>query len=229
MIIKVLALGLISVTFTLSCPTIVLAQQSKVIKFAFSDCEPAMAQRDGDPNTLSINLDAQNVLVEYSYRPDSYLFTAEALIAINHKFKTYSVQSYDELEAKANHEVQKYTKIRRDIQLELTEEIDMIHGFKVRKFIKKGDKITEEVLWVSSDLVPMRLRTFGDRIKAIFPADYWKKGPGIPGLEVIIMLYGVPLKIAMDGHTCRSELFERPNSNSKFAVPAAYKRVKAEY
>jgi hypothetical protein len=227
--IKVLALSLISVTLVLSCPLIASSQQSKVIKFAFSDCKPAIAQRDGESKILSITIDAQNVLVEYDYQPKSYLFTADGFMQINHKFKTYSVQSYGELEARANSEVQKYTKIRRDIQIELTEETEIIHGFKVRKFIKRGDRRIEEVLWVSSDLIPVRLRTFGEKIRAIISADYWKKAPGIPKLETIIMLYGVPLKIVQGQTVCQAEIHEKTSSTFSFQVPATYRKVKAEF
>jgi hypothetical protein len=229
MIIKVLTLRLISVILALSCPIIVSAQQSKVIKFVSSNCETTITESNGDSRALSFTLDDRNILVEGRYPYITNLFTAEALISINHKLKTYKVQSYDELEAGISERAksQEHASDKREIQFKLTEETDTMDGFRVRKIIMLGKPKLE--MWVTSDLIPVRLRTFGERLKAIFPADFWEKVLKNPEWTEIIMLYGVPLKIAIDDHSvCRAEIQERTTSNSSFEVPADYKRVKPD-
>lgn len=233
MIIKVLTIRLISVILALSCPIIVSGQQSKVIKFVSSNCETAITESNGDSKELSFTLDDRNILVESGYPYITHLITAEAFISINHKLKTYSVQSYDEVEARLSRKAGEITKSQEsttfgpNVEFRLTEETDTMDGFRVRKILKLGKPKLE--MWVTSDLIPVRLRTFGESLKAIFPASFWEKVLKNPGWTEIIMLHGVPLKIAIDGHTvCRAEIQESTTSNSLFEVPADYKRVKPD-
>src|SRR5215813_13648309 len=92
MIIKNLALRLMSIVLAVTWPIAILAQRSKpeVIE---------LAATDGGSKIASIHLNGQNLLFESDGGSESFLFTGEALFAINHKDKTYRVQSYDDLRA----------------------------------------------------------------------------------------------------------------------------------
>lgn len=63
MMARKLSLSLILATFGLSWPAIALAQQSKVIVIAPSDCKPIAADRAQSSGMLSTHVNAQNILL----------------------------------------------------------------------------------------------------------------------------------------------------------------------
>ena len=103
MIIKNLALRLMSIVLAVTWPIAVLAQRSKpeVIE---------LAATDGGSKIASIHLNDQNLLFESDGGSESFLFTGEALFTINHKDKTYRVQSYDDLRAMAKQKADEIAK-----------------------------------------------------------------------------------------------------------------------
>ena len=225
MIIKNLALRLMSIVLAVTWPTAVLAQRSKpeVIE---------LAATDGGSKIASIHLNDQNLLFESDGGSESFLFTGEALFAINHKDKTYRVQSYDDLRAMAKHKADEIAKSQESagngtgVELRLTRETGTIAGSRVRKLIELSRGKTEAEIWVSRDLTPMKLRAFGEKMRAILTGDYYKKAHGAPGLVEIIMTYGVPLKIVSEGqNTYQARVLEDSGSSASFQVPSGYRKV----
>ena len=84
----------------------------------------------------------------------------------------------------------------------------------------------EAEIWVSIDLLPAKLRAAGERIRSVLPEDYWGKVHGNPGLVEIIMLFGIPLKIANNGHSLyQARVLAGSSSNSSFQVPSGYRKL----
>lgn len=221
--IKNAALRLLLIALAFSWPAKTLAQQSKVIE---------LMAGDGGSKIASIHLNDQDLLFEPSDNATSFLFTAEMLFTINHKDKTYSVRSYDELQAMASRMVAEIPKSQKtlptgpDIELRLTEESDTISELEARKLIKTNGGKHEAEIWVSSQLVPIRLRAAGERLKAVLPNDYWKKMRANPGMMEIIMLYGIPIKMVEDGHTVlQARVPKSSESNTSFQPPPGYRKV----
>ena len=235
MISKNLLLGLILATLGLNWPVIALAQQSKVIVIAPSDCNPPEIRGKG---TVSIHLNAQNILLEFSDKAHNVwahlLFTAEALVEIDHKEKTYKVLSYDELQAsnsrraddgdKYHQRTGKWLGYNREFRV--TDETAIISGLKARKVIKMiGDKVEAEI-WVSSESVPVKLR---ERMKSTYPEGFWKKVTLKPWIPDIIMAWGVPLKTVNKDRNrlvvCEARVFEDSIPDQAFQVPSGYRRI----
>jgi hypothetical protein len=233
MITRNLSLSLILATLALSWPAIALAQQSKIIRFAPSDCKTAKGERPDISGTLSIYMNDQSILFESSPDGMPYLLTDEGLIGIVHKVKVYSILSYDELKAEHSRQVDKAEKHLKDtgkwpsmVELRMTDETATISGLSARKLIKiNGDKLEAEI-WVSSELVPIRLR---ERMKSIYPEDYWKKVDWGPSLIDIIMQYGIPLKTVGEKNSgfldCKAQVLDGATSDKSFQVPPGYGKI----
>jgi hypothetical protein len=223
MIIKDVALRFLSIAIALSWPANALAQQSKVIELVASD---------GGSKIASIHVNDQNLLFDPSDHSMSFLFTAEAFFAINHKDKSYRVQSYDELQAMVSRKTGEIAKSQEsltsgpDVEFRLTQEAVTISGLRARKIVKMSRGDSEAEIWVSSDLVPMKLRAAGEKIRSVLPEDYWKKVQGNPGMVEIIMLYGIPLKMVVNGHNVyQVQILDGSSSSTSFQVPSGYRKV----
>ncbi len=223
MTIKYLTLRLMSVALAFTWPAIVLAQQSKVIE---------LVAANGGSKIASIHLNDQSLLFEFGNDPESFLFTGEAIFTMNHKDKTYKVLSYDELQAMANRKADEITRSqdgagnKPGVELRLTGEADTIAGLRARKLIKMSSGKPEAEIWVSSDLVPMKLRAAGERIMSVLGSDYWRRVGGNPGMLEIIMLYGIPIKIVNEGHNVyQARVVEGSTSSALFQVPSGYRKV----
>jgi hypothetical protein len=223
MAIKNVALRFLSVAITLSWPATGLAQHSKVIE---------LVATDGGSKIASVHLNDQNLLFESSDNSQSFLFTTEAFFSINHKDKSYTAHNYVELKAMASQKANEIAKsqdgtpVGPDIQLKLTEEADTISGLRARKIMKLNGGKPEAEIWVSSELLPMKLRAAGEELRSVLREDYWKKVHGNPGMVEIIMLYGIPLKIVHDGHSLyQARVVEVSSSNTSFQVPSGYRKV----
>ena len=223
MITKNVALRFLSIALAFSWPATALAQQPKVIELVASD---------GGSKIASIYLNDQNLLFEFGESPMSFLFTTEAFIEINHKDKSYRVQSYDELQAMASRKgdeiakSQESTTVGPNVEFRLTEEADTISGQRARKIIKMTGGKPEAEIWVSSELVPMKLRAAGERIRSVLPEGYWKKAQGNPGMVEIIMLYGIPLKMVVEGRDMyKVKMLDGSGSGRSLQVPSGYREV----
>src|SRR5262249_35307375 len=193
MIIKNPALSLMSIVLAVTWPIAVVAQRSKpeVIE---------LAATDGGSKIASIRLNGQNLLFESDGGSESFLFTGEALFAINHKDKTYRAQSYDDLRAMAKHKADEIPKSQESagngpaVELRLTRETGTIAGSRAHKLIELSRGETDREMWVSRALTRMQVRACGERMRATLPGEYYKKAHWAPGLLQIIIAYRVPLK-----------------------------------
>jgi len=220
---RILALSLVLVFFAYGKSDIVSAKQSKVIELTATDEGLKIA---------TIHLDDQSLLFESNHSAETFLFTADAFYIINHKDKTYRVQSFDELQVALR---QKLSEIGGplaplptgpDTDIKLTEETDTIAGLKARKLIETSNSKQTNVIWVSSDLVPSGLRVAGEKMRMMLPTDYWNKIRGHPGIPEIILLYGIPLKLVSDGRTVyQAKVIEATDSGFSMQVPAGYRKV----
>jgi hypothetical protein len=219
--IKILALSLILLVVPIA-PRAVSASQSRVIE---------LVAKQGGSKIGTIYVNDQNLLVQFKGNSDAFLFTAEAFYTINHKNRTYRVQSYDELQTAVSRKAgeiaqsQENTSGGPEVELKLTEETETISGFKTRKLIRTSRGEPDVVFWVASELTPMKLRAVGERIKAILPGDYWKKVRGNPGMVEIIWLFGVPLRMTSSDHNFQAQVLESSIPDSSFQVPEGYRRI----
>lgn len=225
-----LSLCLMLATLSLSWPATTLAQQSKVITFDRSDCKPVQGRSNERMGTMYIYLNDRNILIETSDKDYSFLFTDEAVITLGHKKKVYSVLSYDRVEAIISRQVDEGNKYHEKTghwlsnhEIRLTDETDIISGVRVRKVIDRwGDKYAGET-WVSSELIPMSLR---QRMKSIYPEDYWKKVSLKPTILDIIMQFGIPLKVVNEEQQiCESQIPEDSSPGKSFQVPSGYRKI----
>jgi hypothetical protein len=220
--IKILALSLILLLVVPIAPRTALARQSRVIE---------LVAKEGGSKIGTIYVNDQNLLAQFKGNSEALLFTAEAFYTINHKNKTYRVQTWDELQTglsrKAGEIAQSQEKISGgpEIELKLTEETETISGFKTRKLIRTSRGEPDVVFWVASELTPMKLRAVGERIRAMLPGDYWKKVRGNPGMVEIIWLFGVPLRMTSSGHNFQAQVLESSIPDSSFQVPEGYRRI----
>lgn len=219
--IRILAITLLLAVLLSSNAGVVSAKRSKVID---------LIGRDGS-KIGAIHVDGQSLLFETNNNSAAFLFSDETFSTLNTRDKTYRVQSYADLQESVSRKAVEIAQstdsidARQDVVLKLTDETDVISGVKVRKLIKTRGGDPEAVFWVSSELMPPRLRAFGDKIRSILPKDYWSRVHGNPGMVEIVMLFGVPLKIFDGNNTYQAQIVEGPDSNSAFQVPADYKRL----
>jgi hypothetical protein len=230
MIIKKFSLSLAIATITLCWPVTTLAQQVKVIAFKPPGCEPMKGMDDGRYGILSIYLNDQNILLEFSNRPESFLITADSLIKMNQKGKYYSLASYEEFKTLLNLQSDKFLKHQERVgrsvdrvEMRLSEETEIISGERVRKLILMVNDKPEREMWVSPELVPVALREKG---KSIYMDGERRRALTKPDLIEIIMMYGIPLKIAISAKTaCQAQVHEDSNSNKPLQVPADYRKI----
>lgn len=218
--ITVLALGLMLALVAYGKPEIALAKKVKVIKLTVKD-KPAEG--------ITIHIDDQSVLVEVNNKSETALYTGEAIFTINHKDKTYCVNSYDETQTRIgrwlreNAKSQKNTGTGPGMGIKPTEETRTIFGVKARKLIQMSDGKPIGEIWVSRDLAPPGVRAFGEKIRAMVSADYWEKGLRGFGLPEIIIFYGIPLKIVSEGQVViQVQAIENTDSESSLQVPTGY-------
>lgn len=217
------ALFLMLAFFAYGKAGVVSAKQSTVIELITAETDVKFA---------TIRLDDQNLLFESYNSPETYLLTPEAFYVINHKDKTYRVQSFDELQAAIRRKLSEIARAPEtgaagsDTDIKLTEDTDTISGLKTRKLIKTSNDRSTDIIWVSSDLVPPGLRAAGEKLRRLLPADYWKKVRGNPGIPEIIMLYGIPLKLVSDGRTIyTAKVIQATDVSVPLEVPAGYRKV----
>ncbi|MEK6408764.1 MAG: hypothetical protein AABN34_17715 [Acidobacteriota bacterium] len=218
--IKILALSLMLAFLTSGNAGVVSAKQSRVIEFV---------KKDGS-KIATIHVNAQSLLFEFNDGSDAVLFSDEAFFTMNNKDKTYRVQTYAELQASASRKAVEIAQSPKDADaaqggdLKLTEETDTISGLRVRKLIQTNKGETEAEFWVSSELLPQSVRAFGEKMRSIFPKDYWTSGRA-RGLVEIVTLFGVPLRMTYGHDTYQARIVESSSSDSSFQVPAGYRKL----
>lgn len=218
---KTLALGLLLAVFASANTGAVPAKQLKVIR---------LVAKGGGSNIATIHVNHQSLLAEFDHNSDSFLFSDEAFFTMNKKDRTYRVQSYSELLAgvsrKAVESGQSPESIGHGVELKLTEETGTIAGLGVRKLVKTNSGELEAEFWVSSELMPPRLRALGESLRSSLPKDYWARMRGNPGMVEIIMLFGVPLEMVSKGQKIyHAKVVSRSRSGLSFEVPAGYRRL----
>jgi hypothetical protein len=215
-----LVMTLLSAILASTTSGLVSAKQTQVIELATNDPASKIA---------TIRVNAQSLMIEVSDSADSTLFTDEAVFTINHKDKTYRVQSYADLQANTSRKAAELaqspenTSRAQGVEFKLTDETDTISGFKARKLVKTKKGEPEAVFWVSSELVPPSLRGIGESLRSALPADYWQKVGGNPGMPEIVVLFGVPLRITYDHHIYHARVSQ--SSEAKLQVPAGYRKL----
>ncbi len=217
-------LGLCVAILTLGLPAIALAQQPKIIE---------LVKQDGSSKFATIFINDENLMFEVMGSSEVCIFTAEAIFIIDNKNKTYREYKYDELQTLINRKLGEITDnqnsptVESSVGFRLTEETDTILGFKSRKLIEMSNSKLKAEIWVSSDLIPAKLRAVSERLRSMLPEDYWRKTLGIPGMPEIIMLYGIPVKIIVEGQEIfHAQVGKSPSSSPSFQVPSDYKKVK---
>lgn len=215
------ALFLMLAFFAYGKADVVSAKQSTVIELITTETALKFA---------TIRLDDQNLLFESYNSTESYLLTSEAFYVINHKDKTYRVQSFDELQAAVRRKLGEIAGAPEASatgpDIKLTEDTETIAGLKARKLIETSNGKSTDIIWVSSDLVPQGLRAAGEKLRRLLPADYWKKIRGNPGIPEIILLYGIPLKLVSDGRPIyTANVIQATDTSVPLEVPAGYRKV----
>jgi hypothetical protein len=220
------ALNFFVAILTLSLPAIALAQQAKVIE---------LVKNDGGVKTVTITMDDEHILFEVANTSDVLLLTTEAAFTIDHADKSYHEVSYDEIlallsrslnENAGGGEVKPKAAVDPDVEIKITEETDSASGFKGYKFIRTNKGKPEIEMWLSTDLMPVKLRAINEKVRKTLPADYWKKRPA-SGLHELIILYGIPVKIITNGKEIyHMQAGKSPSSSPSFQVPSDYKKLK---
>jgi hypothetical protein len=197
-----------------------LAQQLKVI---------TLAPPSGGASIATIQVDDRSILADFESNSESFLITDDAVFIINRKDKNYRVQTYAELKEGARKAIelaQSQGSKETGVELKLTAQVAKIAGFQARKLVRMNKGQPDGELWVSSDLMPARLRTLGQDLRTSLPKDYWSRMRVNPGMMEIIMMFGVPLKIVSnDLKTYQATIVSRPNTRSVFEVPAGYTKL----
>lgn len=229
------SLSLMLATLSLSCPA--LAQQSKVIVIADSNCNPIATGRDESSNSIFIHVNAQSILLEFGDKSLSYLFTDEGIIGIVHKERFYFVKSYEELQASNRRRADENDKYHErtgkcpgsgNREFRMTDETATISGLTAHKILQRIRGKIEVEIWASTELIPMRLR---EKIKFIYPEDHWMTVSLLPELTDVVMLWGIPLRLVgkkSDGSPfiCESRVLKDSLTDEAFQVPTGYRREK---
>lgn len=181
--IKTVTLSLIGFAAVGSAP-LVLAQQLKVISLA----------AEGGSVVTTIHVDDQYLLAESERNSESFLVRDDAVVTINRKDKTYRVMTYRDLLAHFRQKSSEFTTSQQNpaaaygVDFKLTDETALISGIRVRKLVKTNNGQLEAEIWVSSELMPAKLRAMGDNLRSRLPKDYWYKMNGNPGMIELVML-----------------------------------------
>lgn len=192
------------------------AVQSKTIRFALKDGKE-----------LRIHVGDEALLFEVGNTLPSYLFTTEAIIKIDHRARTYSIQTVAgllaELKRKVAEQPEGAAGRQARIEINLTDQTDVVAGLKARRLVVTADGFDWE-MWVRRELLPPRLRAAGDEMRGLLPPDYWTKKQSGPGWMETTMMYGVPLRIVLPDSR---EAIEASIgfSTASFQVPAGYTKV----
>ncbi len=219
---KTLALSLLIALLAPTPSGVASAKQAKVIK---------LVATDGGSTIATIYVNDRSLLFEFSNNQDSFYFGNEAVFTINNKEKTYSVQSYPHLQASVR---QKAAEIvaspsssgpPEGVELNLTQETETISGLRARKLIKKNRGNIEAEFWMSSELMPPRVRALGESIRSSLPVSYWRRLQGNPGMVELVMLFGVPLRISYGHDNYYALVADNPSLGISFQVPPGYRRV----
>jgi hypothetical protein len=219
--IKTLALGSIVVLIAVVTEPLVSAQQLKVIRLA----------AEGGSSVTTIHVDDRFLLAEFDGNSQSFLARDDAVFTINNKDKTYRVMTYQDLLTHFRNKAAETTPPQqrsdaRGIELKLTEDTEIISGIRARKLVKTNNGQFEAEIWVSSELVPAKLRLISRDLRSTMPSDYWYRMNGGPGFVEIMMLYGIPLKMVSKGSTKYvAEVGPASSSNFSFEVPADYRKL----
>jgi len=217
-------LSLCVAILTLGLPATALAQQPKIIE---------IVKQDGSSKIATLFINDENLLFEAIGSPEVCVFTAEAIFMINNKNKSYREYKYDELQTLINRKLGEITDDRNSptvessVEFRLTEETSTVLGFKSRKLIEMSNSKLKAEIWVSNDPIPAKLRAVSERLRSMLPEDYWRKTRGIPGMPEIIILYGIPIKMIIEGQEIyHAQAGKSPSSSPSFQVPSGYKKVK---
>ena len=218
--VKTLASGLLLVLIAIGNAPGFSAKRLKVI---------TLAPTSGGASFATIQVDDRSLLADFENTSESFLITDDAVFIINRKDKNYRVQTHAEIREGARRAVElalSQGNIPNGVELKLTEQAAKIAGFQARKLLRMNKGQPDGEIWVSTDLMPARLRTLGQDLRTSLPKDYWSRIRGNPGMIEIIMMFGVPLKIVSnDLKTYQATIVSRPNTGSVFAVPAGYTKL----
>lgn len=189
-----------------------------------------LVARDGSSTIGSIYINDQGLMLEPGDKSVAFVLTADELIVINHKEKTYGIQTYEEIQAGIMHKASEIAGLSDsaggpDVEIKVTNDSATISGTTTHKVVLLSHGKADAEFWVSEDLLPAGIRAKCEKLKAVLPDNYWKKVRGSPGMVEIITLYGVPLKMSGAGHTMYEARVSPAPSGVSFQVPADYKRV----
>ena len=220
--IKTVALSLIVGFAAVGGAPFVSAQKLKVISLAV----------EGGSVVTTIHVDDQYLLAESEGNSESFLVRDDAVFTINRKDKTYRVMTYRDLLAHLRQKAGEFTASPQNpaaasgVDFKLTDETAIISGIRVRKLVKTNNGQLEAELWVSSELMPAKLRVIGDNLRSSLPKDYWYRMNGNPGMIELVMLYGIPLKMVLKDHqTVVAKVVPGSSTDFSFEVPAGYKKL----
>ena len=160
----------------------------------------------------------------------SVIFSSTALAHLNHKDRTYYEQTYEDLAAIAAKAVKELPPARENstgAEYTLTNDTEVIAGCKARRLVRTTRGVNDSV-WVCKDWQPAAMRKAGERLLSVFPADYWRRVGGNPGLIETTLIYGIPLRADWSGKRAYDpRVTDGGSPASIFEIPAGYKRVPA--
>ena len=177
----------------------------------------------------TIHISSQAVTLE-SGDGQSVIYTPTSLVHVNHKEKTYYEQTYELLAAMAAQAVKDLPAAKDappGVEYKLTTETETIAGCRAVKLVRTGRGASDSA-WVCKDWQPPAMRKAGDRLAGIFPADYWRRIGGNPGVMETVLIYGIPLRAERSGklvYDARVTAGTIPAGT--FEIPAGYKKVPA--
>lgn len=179
----------------------------------------------------TIHIDGKSLQYEFDNSSEVIVFTADSMVSLHKKNKSYSIQSYASLESIASQRAAELSKLPGSADdtaamvLDLKTETQKLAGVKVQKLVRTSNGRPEAEFWVSSELAPPGLRSLGERLRKVLPKNYWAQVHGYPGMIEVIMLFGVPLRGTYQGsHTFQARAVGSSGSGA-FRLPADYKRV----
>lgn len=220
--IRTLALISIVVLIAVGSVPLVSAQHLTVIRLA----------AEGGSVITTIHVDDQYVLAEFDGNSQSFLVRDDAVFTINNKDKTYRVMTYQDLLTAFRNMAGEMTASQQrladapGVEFKLTDETDIISGIRARKLVKTNKGQLEAEIWVSSELMPARLRLVSNDLRTTMPKNYWYRINGGPGFVEIMMLYGIPLKmVSKDSQEYVAEVGPGSRTDFSFEVPAGYRKL----
>ncbi len=153
-------------------------------------------------------------------------------ININRESKTYLEYRYDEMKALIDKKLGEAAKMPQEnkqgseVEFRMTDSVTDIAGCRSHRVVKLDHGKPESDVWVCSDLMPAKLRPVNEKMRAIFTTDFWRRSGGNPGLVEILFLYGIPLRVSVDGkNVLEGKVGDGVRPASSFQVPSGYQRV----